>query len=429
MAHPAAGSHPAFAPLSARLSRAFALYEQGDSPAALGVSFDVLDRLTGDADAQAADARDNDGRSLEPLLDAALYLVSRIYADRRTPAGAKEEILTRIDACHSSGRFRAADDYLTGPFHPVKLLAHYGSFVMENRCRPLFGLPAFAPAEAETDACPDGWEQLRTTVAARALQLTDDCAALSDEALILLARLYAALYFFVDDHGRRTRDDATCQEMLDEIGEELDYRCRTVQTLHRQGPLLEAASAYSRIWPWFDEASSLHLQQTFIAKVASAPEVPCTVLHAALLLLQREPLTVCVPDDDACGGRRYVFSTGEKLFRSTLHAWADAQLADGSWPGVTAAEAYGRIAVVGADFGSMYEVDNYRLTIAAYNHYCTTPCHTPADLYAKHRAWSLQRRLTSARMSVPIMRQTRELLQSSPQSLPARLCLYNIVMS
>lgn len=282
--------------------------------------------------------------------------------------------------------------------------------------------------EEETDKLPDAWKHLRADLTEKVLELQDDCMDLSDEELFLLSEMYAGLFFFVDEKGIRIRERKCYQERLDELEDELDYRCRTTDGLGKQALLLGAVSDFSRIWPYFDEEFYKDLMQRFVKNVESAPEVDYTVLHMALHLLQLEPLTKCVFDEDACGCRRYEFSVGEDLFKSTLRSWAKTQNTDGSWTGVPADEAYGRIVIVGQDFGSMSEVDNYRLTLLGYNHYCTTPCHTPQELYDKYKAYSYKRRLSPAKLSVPIMQQTMTMLKSPKLTLEERLYLYNIVL-
>lgn len=277
---------------------------------------------------------------------------------------------------------------------------------------------------------PSEWEDARKSLLEKALDIRENCMDLSDEELVLISKIYAILFFFADGKGGKVREQAHYRERLDEIGYELDFRCRTSCTLEQQASLLDAVSNFKRIWLCFDEDYYKRLMQGFVRGVIQAmPGVDYHILQVALRLLQLPPLTECIDDDKAYGGRRYRFCIGEELFRTTLRSWAETQNDDGSWTGVQAEEAYGRIVILGWDFGSMQQVDNCRLTMLGFNYYCTTPCHTPRELYPKYRAYSFRRGLPSRVASASIMQQALDMLKSTKLTLAEKLYLYHIVLS
>lgn len=100
------------------------------------------------------------------------------------------------------------------------------------RRRPFYGFPALKTEEPERNENSPEWKKLRAGLAGKALEIGDDCMDLSDEELVLLSKLYAILFFFTDEKGERFRENESYQQWLNEIGDELDYRCRTADNLN-----------------------------------------------------------------------------------------------------------------------------------------------------------------------------------------------------
>lgn len=209
-----------------------------------------------------------------------------------------------------------------------------------------------------------------------------DYDVLTTEELEFLTHILMSMYLREIWFHEGFVNEGQLEERLFRIGEELYNRMRSAIDPYEKAKLFFAADDLSRI----DEQVNGYKDfiKSFVCEVMSSPTIAYPILHASLEALLSEPLTRVVLDNN---GRRYQFTVGEDFFQKNLQQWASTQNIDGSWTGITAEEAYGRICVIGHDFGSVKGIDNDHITNLAYDYYSQAPCQTPKQLYAQFDAY------------------------------------------
>jgi len=122
----------ALSPLSAFLPKAMTLYEQGDSLAALGVCFDLLDMLIvlKDRDLDFFETTNETILYSKTLMEVTLYPICKMYKDKRLPQEAKKEIFSRFEDYNTYYNF--LEDNGFGNFKPTKIIQKYGGFHSEQ---------------------------------------------------------------------------------------------------------------------------------------------------------------------------------------------------------------------------------------------------------------------------------------------------------
>lgn len=213
----------------------------------------------------------------------------------------------------------------------------------------------------------------------------EGCTGMTAEALSAYARLMAAIYMeaYLSDSG--LCEDSSFLKSLGGLCAELRRRVEISFSLADRAWLAAGLHelARTKLFPLQDVLEQA--DRRLVSEVMPA-EADYRTTSVVLHVLEREPLTRCVRDDSAGGGRRYEFSIGGDYFNATLKAWAASQRTDGSWPGVGAEEAFCRIWVIGGDFGSLPQLDNGRVCGSAYACYAQRPSATPHALMAQYRA-------------------------------------------
>lgn len=409
-------------PLAAFLSKAMRLYEEGEAVKTLGVCFGLLDMLITlrNRDPNLFETTYGTTPYAETLMHVTLYPICKIYKDGRLPQEARKEILRRFKDYNAYYNF--LDDVGLGNFKPIKVIWEYGDFLSELNYLAFLGIHAYDwRTEKDVEDYTDERKVLISKIEDEVLGI-GEYEKLSAEELSALAPLLTSI-------SRNPSNDKKSQQRLKDMSEELAFRIGKENSIDEQASLLRAISEIRLTGKFPYDDTHLHHAKRFINKVRkTADAIDYRTVHTALEILQTEPLTQCVIDDDSHGYSRYKYSVGKTFYQSTLRQWAATQNADGSWTGISADEAFGRMAIVGMDFGSMEDVDNARVTMLGYNHYFCAPCDTPRNLHAKHLAHLHRRDRSIDYNRDAVIRQAMTMLESQTLTLADRLLLYDIIL-
>lgn len=396
------------------LVKAFDLYKQGQYVEALGVGFDALGNLVSlcNHDESFFYSSKGDKRYAAELTDVTLYVICKTYSAKELPAEAKQEVQTRLDACHNIYK-KATSQGCFADYNVEEIISNYRSEPYAEIFDSFFNLASGNSGEEEKELTQEEQNSLTKKVAEEVLSIKG-YASLSSEEIELLSYILTNIYLQEILFHDGLASEAQLEERIDELSDVVSERIQKATALHEKAMLFNAAFDLSRADA--EIADYKERVSLFVSEVMSAPNVAYPILHAAIDALQNEPLTQVIWDSK---GRRSQFSIGEDFFETTLQRWATTQNADGSWPNVSADEAYGRISVIGHDYGSVKGVDNRYVTDIAYGFYSQTPCNTPKQLHAQFTAykskWGNNRNDKSFKV------QAMQLLHANP--LPLADCL------
>lgn len=417
----------ALMPLAAFLPKAMQLCEKGETIKALGVCFDLFDMLVVLKSSELRFFIDDEGATMcsWTLAEVALYPICKIYNDSQTPQDVKTEIYARIEAYGKQYNF-PEKSYCGRTYEPNETFREFGSFERELDFYDFFDMNPYnihetEEAEALSDEEYGSWQQKIY----REVFNIRDYGRLSTEALAHLSEILAGMYFFHSDIEMVCSLDHY-NSCLDGVKSELLSRLGKSADLAEQSTIFSSLCEMARVSVYKFTDDVIAKEKEFISRVQSTKDIDYHILHIALLLLRRIPLANSKPD--GYGNISYTFTLRQDFYAQTLRSWATSQNKDGSWTGISADEAFGRIVVIASDCGAIKDIDSDRLTYLAYSHYSPTPCTTPKELYAKFMACDTKYRRPEENSPAVIHRQAIAMLDSESLSLADRLLLYNIIL-
>lgn len=409
----------ALLPWASHLVKAMDLYNQGQYMEALGVGFEALDKLAWlcSHDKSFFYSSTGDKRYAAELIDVTLYVICKTYSAKELSAEAKQEVCDRLEDYYIIYKKAVSHNISTGS-SVEEFIRKFRSKLFADIFNSFFDI---TNNEEEESNQLSQEEQLSLTknVADDALSIKD-YTALATEEIFLLSRILTNLYLQEALFHDGIASEALFETCLDKLGEIVSSRMKKATDLNEKAILFNAANELSRADT--EITGFKEFVSHFVNEVISAQNVDYSILHVALDALQSEPLTEVIEDSK---GRRNHFSTGKDFFETTLQQWASTQNTNGSWPDVSADEAYGRIRIIGHDFGSVKGVDNRYVIDMAYDFYSQTPSHTPIELYEQFTTY--KSKWGNNRNDKDFKVQAMQMLHAEPLPLADRLRLQYIL--
>lgn len=377
----------ALKPWASHLVVAMDMYKQGQYMEALGIGLDALDKLVLLCNCDEAFFYSYTGikRYAAELIDVTLYAICKTYSAKELSADAKHEVCVRLDAYRDSymkalSNNPASFGSSTG-YSVEKLIREYRSSSYGELFNSFFHLADNKDEKSQKQVSLDEQETLKKKALEEVLSI-QNYATLSTEELELLSHILINIYQEKRLFHVEMENGDMIEERLGRIGEELSARMKKATDLYEKALLFYVADNISMAT--MEAAGYEEFAKGFVSEVMSTSDVAYPLLHAALIALQSEPLTQVMWNEK---GRSIQFSMGEDFFQNTIRQWASTQQTNGSWTDVSAVEAYGRICVIGTDFGSVKDVDNGYITNTAYDYYSKTPSQSPKQLYMQFKAY------------------------------------------
>lgn len=376
--------YDAIIPLAEFLPKAITLYDQGDIKSALGISFDLFDMLMVMMACELQFFMDGDlsTKCTWALAEVTLYPICKIYNDQSVAQEVKTEIKNRIEAY---GKIYSFPEKLGfgKVYTPDEVFRTFGTFGKELDFYDFFGLNPYYIHEAEDTAklSDEEYETWRQKIF-KDVSTIGDCHKLSTEELSNLNTVLMDMYLFPNEDIEQV-----CS---------IDQFKSTVEGVK--------AELLSRLAKSSDRAEQSMILQT---------------LHNMNWLCKYD-----FTDDVIAIEKQLESNTDD----NTIRSWATTQNKDGSWPGVSADEAYRRIRVLGNIAYKVADVDKDRITFLAYNYYSQTSCTTAKELYSKYMAYETKYRRPDEEAPSFAHRQAIAMLQSESLPLADRLLLNDFLL-